>query len=91
MKKKFKFLNFISIIIILIFHFKYCFNQFYNYSFLTFNLQTFINNSNNSDDGKNFIQSYLNSLYYTEILLDSSEQKYIMQINLDDYNFQLTN
>ena len=89
--KEFKLLSLSYIFIIFLFHFKYSYNQSYNYSYLTFNLQSYVNNSNNFDDAKNFIYSYLNSFYYTEINFGSPEQKYIMQVSLDDYEFQLTN
>ena len=60
-----------------------------NYSYLTFDLEIYTKKSyNNTLD---FINSYLNSLYYTKITFGSSELKYIMQINLDDYGFKLTN
>ena len=60
-----------------------------NYSYLTFDLEIYAKDSfKNSTD---FINSYLNSLYYTKITFGSSELKYIMQINLDDYGFKLTN
>ena len=77
----------LCIIIFMLFHL----NLSYNYSFLTFNLQSYINNSNNLNNVTNYIYSYLNTLYYTEIIFGSSEKKYIMQVNLDDYDFKLTN
>ena len=75
------------IIIFLLFHL----NHSYNFSYLTFNLRSYINNSINYDNGTSFIYSNLNSLYYTEIIFGSSEKEYIMQVNLDDYDFKLTN
>ena len=84
-------INLSYILIIFLFQFKYSYNQSYNYSYLTFNLQSYVNNSNNFNDAKNFIYSYLNSFYYTEINFGSPEQKYIMQVSLDGYEFQLTN
>ena len=62
-----------------------------NYSYITFELELYKNNSDNFDNGANFIYSYLNSLFYTQIEFGSKEKKYIMQVNLDDYGFKLTN
>ena len=74
-------------IIILSFHL----NNSYNNSYIIFNLQTYINNSNNFDNGINFLYSFQYSLYYTELIFGSTEHKYIMQVNLDDYDFKLSN
>ena len=62
-----------------------------NNSYMIFNLQTFINNSNNYDNGINFIYSIQYSLYYTELLFGTPRSKYIMQVNLDDYDFKISN
>ena len=73
-------------IIILVFHINSC----YNYNYIIFNLQRYINDSNNNNM-TNFIYSNLNSLYYTELNFGIPEQNYILQINLDDYKFQIIN
>ena len=73
-------------IFILSFHLNYS-----NNNYMVFNLQSYINNSNNFDNGINFIYSFQNSLYYTQLIFGLSEHNYIMQINLDDYDFKITN
>jgi hypothetical protein len=79
--------NFCIIIFIFIFLFHLVFSN--NYSYLAFDLEVYTKDSySNVTD---FINSYLNSLYYTKITFGSLELKYIMQINLDDYGFKLTN
>ena len=75
-----------TIIIIIVFSI----NNSYNYSYIVLNLQRYINNSNNNNL-TNFEYSNLNSLYYTELNFGNPEKKYIMQINLDDYKFQIIN
>ena len=77
--------SFCIIIFILFFHLIFS----NNYSYITFDLEIYTKDSySNVTD---FINSYLNSLYYTKITFGSSELKYIMQINLDDFGFKLTN
>jgi len=75
-----------TIIIILVFHINIC----YNYSYIVLNLQRYINNSN-SNNITNLAISNLNTLYYTELNFGIPDKKYILQINLDDYKFQITN
>ena len=77
--------SFCIIIFILLFHLIFS----NNYSYITFDLEIYTKDSySNITD---FINFYLISLYYTKITFGSSELKYIMQINLDDYGFKLTN
>ena len=70
-----------------------CISQFYsyNYSFITFDLIKFVNNSINYNEPSDLIQYSLYSLYYTHITFGSQEKKYLTQISLDDYEFDLTN
>ena len=63
----------------------------YNYSFITFDLIKYVNDSINYEEPSNLISYDLYSLYYTYIIFGSKEKKYIMQISLDDYEFELTN
>ena len=77
--------SFCIIIFILLFHLIFS----NNYSYITFDLEIYTKDSfSNITD---FINFYLISLYYTKITFGSSELKYIMQINLDDFGFKLTN
>ena len=70
-----------------------CISQFYsyNYSFIKFDLIKFVNNSINYNEPSDLIQYSLYSLYYTHITFGSQEKKYLTQISLDDYEFDLTN
>ena len=63
----------------------------YNYSYITFELKKYINESINYDEPSDLILYDLYSLYYTDIIFGSQEKKYITQISLDDYQFELTN
>ena len=63
----------------------------YNYSYITFDLRKYINESINYDNPSDLIINDLYSLYYTDIIFGSQEKKYITQISLDDYQFELTN
>jgi len=62
-----------------------------NYSYITYDLHKYINKSLNYDEPLNLIYYNSYSLYYTFLTFGSKEKKYIMQINLDDYDFELTN
>lgn len=66
-------------------------NNSNNRSYLSFNLQLYINSSNNFSNATNFIHYNLDSLYYTKIKFGTPEKTYIMQIKLDDYGFKITN
>ena len=63
----------------------------YNYSYITFDLIKYINYSLNYDEPSNLINYDLYSLYYTDLTFGSPEKKYIMQVSLDEYQFELTN
>ena len=63
----------------------------YDYSYITFDLKKYNNNSINYDQPSDLIKYNLYSLYYTDIIFGSQEKNYLMQISLDDYEFDLTN
>ena len=63
----------------------------YKNSYITFELRKYVNNSLNIDEPSNLIKYDLYSLYYTYLIFGSHEKKYITQISLDDYGFELTN
>ena len=66
-------------------------SQTYKNSYITFELRKYVNNSLNSDEPSNLIKYDLYSIYYTYLIFGSHEKKYITQISLDDYGFELTN
>ena len=61
----------------------------YNYSYITFDLKKYINNSLNYDDPSDLINYDLYSFYSTELIFGTPEKKYTMQISLDNYGFDL--
>ena len=62
-----------------------------NYSYITFDLKKFINYSLNYDEPAHLIQYDLYSYYYTYITFGFPKKNYLMQISLDEYEFDLTN
>jgi len=61
----------------------------YNYSYITFDLKKYINNSLNYDDPSDLINYDLYSFYSTELIFGTPEKKYTTQISLDNYGFDL--
>ena len=62
-----------------------------DYSYITFDLKKFINYSLNYDEPSDVIQYDLYSYYYTYITFGFPKKNYLMQISLDEYEFDLTN